>query len=48
MVLTINEYVENTIVTTYPNFHKGLESMHHLHQTHGLFVIDAAYRKRKK
>lgn len=43
--LTIDEYIENTIVTTYPNFHKGLISMHHLHQSNGLFVIDAAYRK---
>ena len=44
--LTLNEYTEETIVTTYPNFHKGLMSMHHLHQSNGLFVIDAAYRKK--
>ena len=43
--LTIDEYVENKIVRVYPNFHKGLVSMHHLHQTDGLFVIDAAYKK---
>ncbi|MGZ2368710.1 glucosamine inositolphosphorylceramide transferase family protein [Ancylomarina sp. YFZ004] len=45
--LTISEYVEKTIVTAYPNFHKGLISMHHLHQSNGVFVIDAAYRKYK-
>jgi len=44
--LNIEEYVEKTIVTTYPNFKKGLISMHHLHQSDGLFVIDAAYRKK--
>ena len=44
--LTIDEYIEKTIVTTYPNFYKGLISMHHLHQSEGLFVIDAAYRKK--
>jgi len=43
--LTINEYVEKTVKTTYPNFKKGLVSMHHLHQKDGLFVIDAAYYK---
>lgn len=44
--LTIDEYSENTIVTTYPNFHKGLISMHHLHQKNNLFVIDGAYKKK--
>lgn len=44
--LTIDEYDEETIVTTFPNFHKGLVSMHHLHQSKGLFVIDAAFRKK--
>ncbi len=44
--LTIDEYLEETITTTYPNFHKGLISMHHLHQSNGIFVIDAAYRKK--
>ena len=43
--LTIDEYVERTVITTYPNFKKGLVSMHHLHQKDGLFVIDAAYIK---
>lgn len=44
--LTIDEYVEETIVTAYPNFHPGLISMHHLHQKNGIFVIDAAYKKK--
>ncbi|HTO16589.1 MAG: hypothetical protein PHP72_03565 [Dysgonamonadaceae bacterium] len=44
--LTIEEYVEKTTVTTYPNFHKGLIAMHHLHQVKDLFVIDAAYREK--
>jgi hypothetical protein len=44
--LTIDEYVETEVVTSYPSFHKGLMAMHHLHQTDGLFVIDAAFRKK--
>ncbi len=44
--LTIEEYQEERIVTVFPNFHKGLISMHHLHQINGLFVFDAAYRKK--
>ena len=44
--LTINEYVEETIITTQPNFDKGLISMHHLHQSNDIFVIDADYRKK--
>jgi len=44
--LTIDEYIEKDIVTVYPNFHKGLISMHHLHQSDKLFVIDAAYKRK--
>ena len=44
--LTIDEYSEETTITTYANFKKGLLKMHHLHQKDGLFVIDAAYKKR--
>ncbi len=44
--LTLEEYVEKDIVTVYPDFHKGLMAMHHLHQSGSLFVIDAAYRKK--
>lgn len=44
--LTIDEYIEADVMTIYPNFHKGLVSMHHLHQADGLFVIDAAYKKK--
>ena len=43
--LTIDEYIEKTIVTEYPDFNKGLIAMHHLHQSNGMFVIDAAYKK---
>ena len=44
--LTIDEYIENTIVTVEPNFRKGLERMHHLHQIDDMFVFDAAYKKK--
>lgn len=44
--LTINEYAESTILTVYPNFQKGLISAHHLHQKEGLFVFDAAYKRK--
>jgi len=43
--LTIDEYIEKDVLTSYPNFKNGLGSMHHLHQTEDLFVIDAAYKK---
>lgn len=43
--LTINEYIENTIVTAYPNFKDNLNAMHHLSQKDDLFVIDAAFKK---
>lgn len=45
--LSIDTYVEKTIVRVHPNFRKGLSAMHHLHQSNGKFVIDAAYRRRK-
>jgi len=44
--LTIDEYEEETIITTLGNFKKGLNRMHHLHQRENLFVIDAAYKTR--
>ncbi|MDA9356676.1 hypothetical protein N8376_06105 [Flavobacteriaceae bacterium] len=43
--LTIDEYEEETAITTFGNFKKGLKRMHHLHQRDNLFVIDAAYKK---
>lgn len=43
--LNIDEYNEATIITSFPNFKKGLKSMHHLHQLEDMFVIDAAYKK---
>lgn len=45
--LTLHNYSESTVVTTYPNFDKGLITMHHLHQTDNLFVIDAAYKRKR-
>lgn len=42
--LSLDTYIEKTVVRTYPNFHKGLIAMHHLHQSDGMFVIDAAYK----
>jgi len=43
---SIEEYIEEIIVTAEPNFYKGLISMHHLHQTKNLFVIDAAFKRK--
>lgn len=44
--LTIDEYIEETIIMAKPNFDKGLIAMHHLHQSNDFFVIDAAYNKK--
>lgn len=44
--LTIDEFIEKDIMTVYPNFHKDLISMHHLHQLDGIYVIDAAYKRK--
>jgi len=44
--LTIDDYVEEHVMTVEPNFHKGLDLMHHLHQTENGFVIDAAYKRK--
>lgn len=44
--LTIDEYIESKVITVEPNFKKGLERMHHLHQIDDLFVFDAAYKKK--
>lgn len=43
--LTIDDYIETTITTSYPNFKNGLISMHHLDQKKDFFVIDAAFKK---
>lgn len=45
-ILTLNDYVEETITTTFPNFQKGLTRMHHLHQSNNIFVFDAAFRRK--
>jgi len=43
--LTLEEYEEETLVTVWPNFRRGLSGIHHLHQTDGWFVFDAAYKR---
>ena len=44
--LTIDEYEEKNELTVFPNFKKGLVSMHHLHQSDNYFVFDAAYKSK--
>ncbi len=44
--LTLDEYVEETLMTVEPDFKVGLNAVHHLHQTDDLFVIDAAYKSK--
>lgn len=44
--LTLDDYQETRITTVYPDFRKGLMSMHHFHQLNHLFVIDAAYKRK--
>jgi len=41
--LTLDEYIEEKLVTVEPYFHKGLMGTHHLHQLDDIFVIDGAY-----
>ncbi|MRI02599.1 hypothetical protein GH721_18805 [Kriegella sp. EG-1] len=43
--LNLDEYVEETVRTVEPDFHKGLMSIHHLHQADDRFVIDVAYTR---
>ena len=45
-MLTLNEYQEKIVVTVEPNFRKGLERIHHLHQLDGMYVFDAAYKRK--
>lgn len=44
--LDLNEYVEKNIRVVEPTFFKGLCAVHHLHQTHDMFMFDAAYIKK--
>lgn len=44
--LSIDDYKECTLTTVEPNFRKGLERIHHLHQIEGMYVFDAAYRRK--
>lgn len=42
--LTMDSYKESTYVKVEPNFRKGVERIHHLHQINGMFVFDAAFK----
>ena len=42
--LTMDSYKESTYVKVEPNFRKGVERIHHLHQIDDLYVFDAAFK----
>lgn len=44
--LTIDAYEEEIVQIIRPDFNKKLMALHHLHGKEGLYVFDAAYRKR--
>ena len=44
--LTLDDYIEEKIITVEPNFKKGLIATHHLHQLENIFVIDACYKRK--
>ena len=41
--INLEEYQEETLVSIEPDFHKGIEATHHLHQLEDMFVIDGSY-----
>lgn len=43
--LTLEKYQEDKIIGIEPNFAKGLEATHHLHQIEDMFIIDGAFRR---
>jgi hypothetical protein len=43
--LTLEEYQEEEIIAIEPNFARGLEATHHLHQLDDVFIIDGAFRR---
>lgn len=45
-MLNLTEYQEKIVVTVEPNFRKGVERIHHLHQIDGMYIFDAAYRSK--
>ncbi len=44
--LDLNTYIEEKIVTIQPNFEKGLNGIHHVHQIDDYFIFDARYKVR--
>ncbi|HEU5053025.1 MAG TPA: hypothetical protein VFT78_07920 [Hanamia sp.] len=42
--LNIEEYIEEKIITVYPNFKKGLVGLHHLHQLDDHYIFDVCHR----
>ena len=43
--LTLEDYKEEKIIGIEPNFIKGLEATHHLHQIKDMFIIDGAFKR---
>ncbi len=44
--LNIEEYMEEKIITVYPNFKRGLVGLHHLHQLDNHYIFDVCRRLR--
>jgi hypothetical protein len=43
--LTVEEFEDEFVVETLPNFRKGLGGMHHLHQFKDNFIFDACFKR---
>ena len=43
--LTLNEFEDEPVIAIEPNFIKGLQGIHHLHQLGDNFVFDVCYKK---
>ncbi|MCW5515614.1 hypothetical protein [Muriicola sp. Z0-33] len=43
--LTLENYQEEKIIGIEPNFVKGLEATHHLHQLEDMYIIDGAFKR---
>jgi hypothetical protein len=41
--MNLEEYQEETLISIKPDFHKGIEATHHLHQLEDMFVMDGSY-----
>ncbi len=44
--LSLEEYEEQTVESTIPNFHHNIQGMHHIHQVDNLFVTDFCFIKK--